>query len=335
MTIFGFKIGKKHIIIAGVIILLIIILNAYSSNKKQKELEERRAEIQRQKELEKQQNQQNNTQTLSKAEIQQQEFIKEWGTPPEGFRWDKRGNLVATSSEDLTSEEVLYSYLKALAILDFSTVEKYSYTSMIDSTYLSYFKESGLGRTSYYNQFLRKEYKYALTTLEIDSVGDTAVFSDGTSIATVNLKVLDLTDKDFWQKDKDEIFTTLRSFYETEDDSAKAEQYIYDYIYQAYLDGTVGKRDVSVELKLDKVNLGGWLVSDDTDLDMILRYDKGVNVADYIIECYNDWYKVKVKEEVQEEREKARAQQQKQREKLKQQQQQNAKTSTSSPTKSN
>ena len=336
MTIFGFKIGKKHIIIAGVVILLVIVVNTYSNNKKQKELEERRAEIQRQKELEKQQNQQNNanTQALSKAEIQQQEFVKEWGTPPEGFRWDKRGNLVATSSEDLTSEEVLYSYLKALAILDFSTVEKYSYTSMIDSTYLSYFKESGLGRTSYYNQFLRKEYKYALTTLEIDSVGDTAVFSNGTSIATVNLKVLDLTDKDFWQKDKEDIFTTLRSFYETEDDSAKAEQYIYDYIYQAYQDGTVGKRDVSVELKLDKVNLGGWLISDDTDLDMILRYDKGVNVADYIIECYNEWYKVKVKEEVKEEREKIREQQQKQREKLQQQQQQ-SNTSTSSPIKSN
>lgn len=320
MTIFGFKIGKKQIIIIGLIVLVIIIFSTISSNKKKKELEERRAEVERQKELEQQQNQNNTGETLSRAELQQQEFIEEWGTPPEGFRWNNRGNLVAVSSEDLTCEEVLYSYLKALAILDFSTVEKYSYSSMVDSTYLNYFSDSSLGRTSYYNQFLRKEYKYALTTLEIDSIGNTAVFSDGTSIATVNLKVLDLTDKDFWKKNQDEIYTTLRNFYETEDDSAKAEQYIYDYIYQEYLNGSVGKRDVSVEIKLDKVNLGGWLVSDDTDLDMILRYDKGVNVADYIIECYNSWYKVKVKEEAQEERERIRQEQLKEREKSKQQQ---------------
>lgn len=313
MTIFGFKIGKKQIIIIGLIVLVIIIFSTISSNKKKKELEERRAEVERQRELEQQQNQ-NTGETLSRAELQQQEFIEEWGTPPEGFRWNNRGNLVAVSSEGLTCEEVLYSYLKALAILDFSTVEKYSYSSMVDSTYLNYFSDSSLGRTSYYNQFLRKEYKYALTTLEIDSIGNTAVFSDGTSIATVNLKVLDLTDKDFWKKNQDEIYTTLRNFYETEDDSAKAEQYIYDYIYQEYLNGSVGKRDVSVEIKLDKVNLGGWLVSDDTDLDMILRYDKGVNVADYIIECYNSWYKVKVKEEAQEERERIRQEQLKERE---------------------
>lgn len=301
MTIFGFKIGKKQAIIGAVIIAFIFIFSSYSKHRKQVELEERRKQVEQERELEEKrkqaENANNNTENLSKAELQQQAFIKEWGTPPEGFRWDKKGNLVATSSEELTSEEVLYSYLKALAILDFSTVEKYSYTSMVDSTYLGYFRESGLGKTSYYNQFLRKEYKYALTTLEIDSVGDVAIFSDGTSIATVNLKVVDLTDKDFWKNDKDTIFKTLRSYYETEDDSAKAEQYVYDYIYQAYQQDLVKKRNISVEIKLDKVNLGGWLISDDTDLDMALRYDKGVNVADYIIECYNDWYKVKVREE--------------------------------------
>ena len=82
-----------------------------------------------------------------------------------------------------------------------------------------------------------------------------------------------------------------------------------------YQDGKVGKRDVSVEIKLDKVNLGGWLISDDTDLDMILRYDKGVNVADYIIECYNDWYKETVRREAQEEKERLRLEEQKAREK--------------------
>lgn len=289
MTILGFKLGKKHIIIAGVILFLIVIVSGVSKRKEQAEMEARRQAV-----LAQQQAQQNTpvpTETLSKAELQQQSYIAEWGTPPDGFRWNNKGELVAVSSESLTSEEVLWNYLRALSILDFSTVEKYSYLSMVDSTYLSYFSNSSVGNASYYKQFIRKAYKYALTTIEIESVGNTAVFSDGTCVATVKLKVLDLTNKDFWREDEAKIFETLRGYYEVEDDSAKAEQYIYDYIYNAYENGLVPKRDVTIEVKLDKVKLGGWLISDDTDLDMILRYDKGVNVATYITECYSDWYK--------------------------------------------
>lgn len=289
MNIAGFKLGKKHIIIIVVILAVIFIFSMVSKNKENKELEERRRLAQEEQQTSLQST--DNTQSLSQAELQQQSFVEEWGIPPEGFRWNNKGELVATSSESLTNEEVLWSYLRALSILDFSTVEKYSYISMVDSTYLSYFSGSSVGNASYYKQFIRKAYKYALTTLEVDSIGDMAVFSDGTCIATVKLKVLDLTDKDFWKVDENKIYETLKSYYEVEDDSAKAEQYIYDYIYEAYEKGLVDKRDVTIEIKLDKVNLGGWLVSDDTDLDMILRYDKGVNVADYIQKCYSDWIK--------------------------------------------
>lgn len=298
MNIFGFKIGKKHIIIIGVIVALIFIVSTVSKQKEDKELEARRQAVLEEQQAQQQQTTDSST-TLSKAELQQQSFIEEWGQPPEGFRWNNKGDLVAVSAESLTNEEVLWNYLRALSILDFSTVEKYSYISMVDSTYLSYFSDSSVGNASYYKQFVRKAYKFALTTIEIDSVGNVAVFSDGTCVATVKLKVLDLTDKDFWKEDEEEIYQTLRSYYETEDDSAKAEQYIYDYIYSAYENGKVAKRDVTVEIKLDKVNLGGWLISDDTDLDMILRYDKGVNVATYIQDCYADWYKEVSKSEAQ------------------------------------
>lgn len=290
MNILGFKIGKKHIIIIGVIIAIIVLVSTISSANKKKEIEERKSQVL--KEQQEKDTQQVDTSGLSRVELQQQEFINQWGSPPEGFRWNNKGSLVATSVETLTNEEVLWSYLRALSILDFSTVEKYSYLSMIDSTYLSYFSDSSVGNASYYKQFIRKAYKFALTTIEIDSVGNMAVFSDGTCVATVKLKVLDLTNKDFWLKDEETIFKKLQEFNETEDDSVKAEQYIYDYIYSAYESGAVGKKDVTVEIKLDKVILGGWLVSDDTDLDMILRYDKGVNVATHIQGCFADYYKI-------------------------------------------
>lgn len=298
MNILGFKLGKKHIIILVVIIAILIIYSMVSKQRKLAEIEERnrlaQEEMKRQEQLN---TDTTGTETLSMAELQQQSFIEEWGVPPEGFRWNNRGELVAVSSESMTSEEVLWAYLRALSILDFSTVEKYSYESVVADTYSSYFSESSIGNASYYKQFIRKAYKFALTSIEIDDVGNMAIFADGTSVATVKLKVLDLTDKEFWIKDKGVLFNKLRSYYETEGDSAKAEQYVYDYIYDAYEKGVIGKRDITVEIKLDKVNLGGWLVSDDTDLDMALRYDKGVNVADYIISCYDEWYRDIVIEE--------------------------------------
>lgn len=287
MTIFGFKIGKKHIIILAVIILIIIIISNVSSANKQKEIARRNAEVEASQNAEATNDP---TEGLSDSELEQRAYIQIWGKPAEGFRWNDEGELIATSSDNLTSEDVLWNYLRALSILDFSTVQKYSNKSLVRSTYSGYFSDSNLGSTSYYSQFLRKAYKFALTSIEIESVGNTAVFADGTSISTVKLKMLDLTDKDFWQADKDEIFSNLKDLYITENDSTKAQQYVYDYIYSAYEEGKVGKRDITVEIKLDKVSLGGWLVADDTDLNSALRYEEGVNVASYIFEEYNSWY---------------------------------------------
>lgn len=237
------------------------------------------------------------TSSLSQEEQEQLAFINQWGTPPDGFKWNNRGELEAISSDSMNSEEVLWAYLRALSILDFSTVEKYSSNSIVSSTYSSYFSDSSIGNASYYKQFLRKAYKFALTSIEVEGVSNIAVFPDGSNIATVKLNVLDLTDKDFWEADSEQIYSKLRDYNETESDSTKAEQYIYDYIYSAYESNKIGKRTITVEIKLNKITNGGWLVSDDTDLDMALRYDNGVNVADYIQSCYIEWYKNKLNEE--------------------------------------
>lgn len=290
MNIMGFKIGKKHFIIIGAIVLVFVIIINASSCSKKKEIAERQSLADAANQSVQQNMNVNPDAGLSNSEIEQNAFIKAWGDPPDGFRWKDDGTLTAVSSDKLTSEDVIWSYLMGLSKLDFSTVQKYSSHSLVESTYSGYFSDSNLGSSSYYSQFLRKEYKYALTSIEVESVGNTAVFADGTSIVTVKLKILDLTDKDFWQVDKDEIFNKLKSVYTSEKDTAKAQQYVYDYIYSAYEDNKVGKRDITIELKLDKVSLGGWLVSDDTDLNSALKYEDGINVASYILEQYSEWY---------------------------------------------
>lgn len=237
------------------------------------------------------------SETLSDYDLEQQAYEQAWGKAPDGFRWDDDGNLVAISSDDMNSEEVLWSYLRALSILDFSSVKKYSSTSMVYNTYENYFSDSALGNTSYYQQFIRKVYKLVLTTLEVDGITNIAVFPDGTNIATVKVKLLDLTDKDFWRADENNLYQVLRGYNERETDNTKASQYLYDYIYENYEKGNVDKRSVTLEIKLTKVNKGGWLISDDTDLSMAISYENGVNIADYILECYNEWYEDTLEEE--------------------------------------
>lgn len=289
MTVLGFKLGKKHIIIIGVLVLVIVIFSSVSKKNKQAELEKRRQEAIAQQQAQ-QQGTVDNFSGLSQAEVEQLGFIKVWGEPPSGFRWNSKKELIPISSDDLTSEDVLWNYLRALSILDFSTVQKYSVFSLVLSTYESYFDDSNLGSSSYYAQFIRKAYKFALTSIEVESVGNSAVFADGTIVTTVKLKVLDLTNKDFWLEDKEKLFNEIKNIYLVEDDSAKAQNVVYDYIYNAYESGKVGKRDLTIEIKLDKVSLGGWLIADDTDLNSALKYEDGVNVAQYILNEYAVWY---------------------------------------------
>lgn len=291
MNFLGFEIKKKQLIIGGVIIAILFGANKISAIKKQKEVDERRAAL----EAAKAENVApvDPNAGLSREEVRQKGYIELWGEPPEGFRWNNKGELVAISSDNLTSDDVIWSYLRALSILDFSTAQKYSSMSVVNSTYESYFSSSKVGNSSYYMQFLRKVFKLALTSIEIEEVGNSAVFADGTTIVTAKLKVLDLSNKDFWEKDRDKIFKELESLYGEEEDSAKAEQYIYDYVYNAYENGEAGKRDVVLEFKLDKVNLGGWLISDDTDLNSVLSYEDGNQVSRYIFDEYSDYIKEK------------------------------------------
>lgn len=227
--------------------------------------------------------------TISIAEQIQRQLREQYGEPPEGFEWDYTGNLVALSAEDLTYEDVVYTYIRALSILDFATAQRYSSVSKTMEKYEDYYGVSSTAIADYYNSFLRKQFKFALTTVELNSIEDIAVFADGTVIATINISCLDLTDKEFWEKDREKMFNDMRVFDETESDSVKKEQYVYDYIFKAYEDEVIGKRDVTIEVVVSKGNGEGWLISDDSEFMQTLSYENGVDVAQYIFTLYGKW----------------------------------------------
>ena len=223
---------------------------------------------------------------LSESELYQLKLNELYGEPPEGFRWSNVGELIALGDSTKTPEDVAYSYLKALAQLEFATASKYSSSAVVPSNYNAMYKNQvAHGAT----QFTRSLYKECLLSLEVDGVDSVAVFDNGRYIITFNIKILDLTNKDFWLEDTDSIYSNLYAFSTGEGDTSKANQYLYDYMLDYYSSKDALKREAKIDLVLDKLSSGSYLVSSDVDLDALCRYQNGAVVSEYIWQCYTRW----------------------------------------------
>lgn len=299
IKIFGFEISKKQIIIGGIILAVISIFIAFSSYKTKQE-EQKRIEEQQKAIEEQQKANQSQGGYLSYEDAMQQSLVEEYGEPPEGFKWDILGELVPLSSDDMSAEDVIHTYIRSISILDFATAQRYASTSKVYDTYNNYYDEVSNVVTDYYQQFLRKQFTFAIKSIENLGIESNATMADGTQIVSVKLNVLDLTDKDFWKEDMQKIYRQMRIFGESEDDDTKRDQYLYDYIYSKYEDGTIGKREVVCDFKIGKQKNGGWLIVDDSELNAYLSYDKGNDVAQYITASYNEWLQETTLEEQKE-----------------------------------
>lgn len=287
VRIAGFYITYKTMVIIGVIVLIIVGYSQVKSCQRKAEIAERNRIAEEQAAAK---NSESNTPAVVDYEAKiQANLVKKYGEPPEGFEWDTLGNLVSLTNDDSMSyEDVAYAFIRSCSILDFSTAGKYSLESYTIETFQDYF-QGVVAVTDYYENFLRKQYKFALTTLEVNSVNDIAIMADGTAILSINVSCLDLQDKDFWKVDQEKIFDELYYYDITEDDMTKANDYLYDYIYKAYEDGTVGKRSYDIDLVVSKNNGSGWYVSDDSELRDSLLYENGKDVAAYIKDLYKDY----------------------------------------------
>lgn len=291
IKIAGFTFGKTHIIIFLAIIGIIVISSLVSKHNADKEAAKRAEEAQAKVDAALAQSSTGDNTNLSIHDQIQQQLAQQFGDAPEGFEWGYTGELVPLGNDDdATCEDVVYMYIRALSILDFSTAERYSMDSAVIKDYQNYYGVVSNSITNYYDNFLRKQFKASLTSLEVESIKDTAVFSDGTEYVTLVVNALDLQDKDFWRGIEKDLWEQLRVYKETEEDDTKMEQYVYNYILDCYEDGTIGKRKYTIELVVGKGNGSGWLVSGDKELDAILTYENGIDVANYIIDAFEEWY---------------------------------------------
>lgn len=211
-----------------------------------------------------------------------------YGDAPDGYIWNMDGTLMSLGDKSMSAEEVVYAYINGLKSLDFSAVQKYSRDSVVVGTYSGYFSDVDKS-TDYNDSFTRNIYRECLLSMQVQGIENTSIFAENKQVFTVKVNMLDLTQKDFWLKDKETIYKNLKVYSSDQSDSTKAEIYLYDYISNYYASEDADRRDVTFDITLQKYpDLDtGWLVSVDTDVDSACRYADGKLVVNYINEEFS------------------------------------------------
>lgn len=280
--------NKTFLMVAGAILFVVILIGSMvKTNIEQQKAEQAAQERREAREKIKSKNKDEyNDNMILKM---QADLIDSYGKLPDGYLWDTDGTLLSLGDKEMSAEEVVYAYLNGLRALDMSMVQKYSRRSKVIDTYEGYFDEKKKN-TDYTDQFLRNMYREALLSIEVDGVVNSSVFAENKQVFTVRVKMLDLTSKDFWEDDKEEIYKNLKIYGSDESDSTKLDMYLYDYILDYYQSEDAVKRSVTFDLTVQRYpDLDtGWLVSVDTDVDLACRYADGKLVVSYITERYMD-----------------------------------------------
>ena len=282
-----FKVKRNIIIlVVAVLVLFVVVRGIATLSSKSKQQEETDAYTEELLE----QAQEGNAEISDSLLLQMQDdLIKTYGQVPDGYVWDIDGELLSLGDKNMTAEDVVYAYLNGLRTLDFSSVQKYSRSSMVVDTYEGYFSETDKN-TDYTDQFLRNMYREALLSIQVEGIENASIFAENKQVFSVKVNMLDLSNKDFWYDDRVEIYRNLQMYDSDQSDSTRADMYLYDYISNYYASEDAAKRDVTFDLTVQRypdLNTG-WLVSVDTDIDSACRYADGKLVVSYINEMYRD-----------------------------------------------
>lgn len=220
-----------------------------------------------------------------------------YGTPPVGYMWDADGNAVPVTVAGVAVDEACFRYLRALTQLDLETAGQYALDSLVISRYKDYYS-SGMAD---YGQTQRKIYGEVLKSIEILGVRNEVLLDSDTRVLSICLKILDLSEKDFWYGEQEEIFWHLRELYTVEEDDVKAEQYLAEKLLAYYNTGMAGKRTVDVDFKMSGNAETGYIVMDDSDFAGYCVYTNGQELLQHIKRKYTEWLYVQTEKEREEE----------------------------------
>lgn len=284
---------KKATIIGAIVLVLVFLISGFISMRNEK-IRQEEADKLTQQLLEEAQSGQSDEEDSILMQMQP-ELEATYGKVPEGFIWETDGTVLSLGDKSMSAEQVVYAYFRGLSSLDFGTVERYSRDSTVVQTYSDYFDEKNKN-TDYMDQFLRNMYRECLLSLQIEGIANQTVFAENKVVFSVNAKMLDLTNKDFWKKDELEIYKNLYLYDSDESDSTKSDMYLYDYILSYYRSDEAKLRDVQFDITVQRYpDLdSGWLVSIDTDVNDACSYKDGKLVVSYIKDVYRNEGREKV-----------------------------------------
>lgn len=213
----------------------------------------------------------------------------------EKFYYDEFGNKLSYGDTNMSSEDVIYTFVKSLALLDFSTAQTYVYNgnSYVVSGYETNNSSfsGGSGYSIAYN-FTHKIYKKLLSSLKVEKILDTVIMQDK-QIITVEIEHLDFNNNEFWLKDKETLFNNIYIYYKEENAesaNAKVNEYLSEYIKEKYESKDAPKKTDEVELEVVKSSTGAWVINSDVDLYNLSIYNDGSYSINNIKQAYSDWF---------------------------------------------
>lgn len=280
---------KEHKKVKWFIIFVIFIIGAglgqsYLKAQEQKKLQ---AEIDKEASMAMKKTEEKELSTMDEEQIA---LENKFGKAPKGMIWRDDGQLRAVGDPDKKPEDVARLYMQAVTKLNFEQVEKYAYPSQVIKTFNRLYSEEA--EYSATQQFRADVYKEVLKNMEVIGIEDYITTANNKVVYTFNVRVIDLSYKTFWQKDKDKIFADLKETTTRERDREKTRLYLYDYV-GAYYKDKPSYKTTQVKLILQKSKKNGWVVVNDAEVDALGKYpdnDIANGPVGIIQDEFETWY---------------------------------------------
>lgn len=213
--------------------------------------------------------------------------------------YDDYGNRYEIGQTDVAFDDMIFNYLKSVAMLDFSAAYNYlvsQESSTVINNYLQNSVDDSLAGNSVDTDtitFNRKIYKQFLLSIEVLGIEDT-VYAGDSNIVTVNIRHKDFTNLDFWRKDYDTIMNTLLDINENsnsyDDIETQTTDYLVKYILNAFDNENAPTRESEIEIVLTKNNMGAWQISSDADLAKLAQDNNGSYIVENIDHEFTTYY---------------------------------------------
>lgn len=208
------------------------------------------------------------------------------------YYYDEYGNQYLKGNIEMTYEDVIYTYVKSLALLDFSSALSYvNHRSTVVEGY-EVLNFDSRNNNNYSASIRSKMYKKVVTSLIIEKIVDTVILPDK-YVVTLDITHLDLNGKDFWLEDKEELFEEmklLKNDISSVDINSKTYRYLSDYV-STFFDREDAPTTVSqIEITVERNAYGSWLISNDSDLLLLCNSNDGTYLVLVITEAFNEWY---------------------------------------------